>query len=74
MVSILYIGVMSTGLAYTFQTVGQRDVEPTVASIIMSLESAFSLLFGFIVLHEVTGPKELLGCLVMFIAVILAQL
>ena len=74
MVSILYLGVMSTGLAYTFQTIGQRDVEPTVASIIMSLESAFSLLFGFLVLHEVTGPKELLGCLVMFIAVILAQL
>ena len=65
---------MSTGIAYTLQTIGQKEVESSDASLLMSLESVFSIVGGYIILHEVLTTKELLGCLIMFIAVILSQL
>ncbi len=70
---ILYSGVLSCGLAYTLQVVGQNGVEPTVASLILSLESVFSVLAGWIVLHEALTGRELTGCLLMFCAIILVQ-
>ena len=72
---LLYTGVLSSGVAYTFQILGQaRSKEPVIASLIMSLESVFSVLAGWVVLHEVLSGKELLGCIIVFGAVILAQL
>lgn len=70
---LLYTGVMSSGVAYTLQIVGQKGMNPTVASLIMSLESVFSALAGFFFLSEVLSKKELLGCVLMFAAIILAQ-
>ena len=71
---LLYAGVLSSGIAYTFQIIGQKHLAPTVASLIMSLESVFATLAGWIVLHEVLSTKELLGCTLVFTAVILTQL
>lgn len=72
--SILYTGVLSSGVAYTLQIVGQRDVNPTVASLILCLESVVSALAGWIILGERLNSRELSGCLLMFSAIILAQL
>ena len=72
-VPILYAGVLSSGAAYTLQIVGQRYTDPTTATLIMSLESVFAALAGWIILHETLSPKELLGCALVFTAVILAQ-
>lgn len=72
-ISIGYAGVFSSGVAYTLQTVTQKHVKPAVASLIMSLESVFAVLFGFLILHQTLSLKESLGCIVMFLAVILAQ-
>lgn len=72
--SILYAGVLSSGVGYTLQIVGQKDMNPTVASLIMSLESVMSVIAGFIVLHQVLTGRELLGCVFMFCAIILAQI
>lgn len=71
---ILYAGVMSCGVGYTLQIVGQRGMNPTVASLIMSLESVISVLAGFVLLGEVLSRKELFGCVLMFAAIVLAQL
>ena len=71
---ILYSGVLSCGVAYTLQVVAQKDTDPTVASLLMSLESVFSLLAGWVILHQNLSPRELLGCVLVFTAVILAQL
>ena len=71
---ILYAGVMSCGVAYTLQIVGQRDMNPTVASLILSLESVVSVLAGWVILGQKLSVKELLGCVIMFGAIILAQL
>lgn len=71
---ILYAGVMSCGVAYTLQIIGQKNVEPAVASIVLSLESVVSVLAGWILLHEILSPKEIVGCILMFVAVILVQL
>ena len=73
-IAILYAGVMSCGVAYTLQIVGQEDVNPTVASLLMSLESVFSVLAGAVLLHEYLNFRELAGCVLIFAAVILAQL
>lgn len=73
-VPLLYAGVLSSGVAYTLQIVGQKYTEPTIATLLMSLESVFAALTGWIVLHEVLSGKELLGCLLVFLAVILAQI
>ena len=72
--TILYAGVLSSGVAYTFQIIAQKYTEPTVATLLMSLESVFAALSGWIILHEVMMPKELFGCILVFIAVILAQI
>lgn len=73
-IPILYAGILSCGVAYTLQIVGQKGINPTVASLIMSLESVFSVLAGWVLLHQKLSTKELTGCLLIFIAVILAQL
>ena len=71
---ILYAGLFSTGIGYTLQIIGQRDLNPAIASLIMSLESVFSLVFGFIILHESMTGRECVGCLIMFAAILVAQL
>lgn len=70
---LLYVGVMSSGVAYTLQILGQKNADPTIASLIMSLESAVSVIGGWLILHQKLTTKELLGCLLMFIAVVGVQ-
>lgn len=71
---ILYAGVMSCGVAYTLQIVGQKNMDPTVASLILSLESVFSALAGWLILGQGLSGKELTGCALVFVAVLLAQM
>ena len=71
---ILYAGVLSCGVAYTLQIVAQKSTDPTVASLIMCLESVFALLAGIVILHEQISGRETAGCVIMFIAIIMAQL
>ena len=71
---LFYAGVLSCGVAYTLQIIAQKNTDPTVASLILSLESVFAALTGWIVIHETLSPKELFGCLLVFAAIILAQL
>lgn len=73
-VSILYAGILSCGVAYTLQIVGQVGVEPTLASMLLSLESVFSVISGRILLHQYLGIKEIMGCVLIFAAIVLAQL
>ena len=70
----LYAGVMSCGVAYTLQIVGQKNMNPTVASLILSLESCISVLAGWIILGQKLSTREIIGCVVMFGAIVLAQL
>ncbi len=70
---IAYAGVMSCGVAYTLQIIGQKNVEPAVASLILSLESVISVIAGWIILNQSLGANEIAGCVIMFIAIILAQ-
>lgn len=71
---ILFAGIMSSGVAYTLQMVGQKYAEPAVASIVMSLESVFSVLAGWLILGEILELRELLGCVLVFASVIIAQI
>ncbi|MDD6233486.1 MAG: DMT family transporter [Frisingicoccus sp.] len=71
---ILYAGVLSSGVAYTLQIVGQKNVNPAIASLILSLESCFSVLAGWVILKQQLSSREALGCVLMFAAIILAQL
>lgn len=71
--TILYAGVLSSGVAFTLQIVGQKYAEPAVASVVMSLESVFAGLTGWLVLSEVLSERELIGCIIVLGAVILAQ-
>lgn len=71
---IAYAGFLSSGIAYTLQIVAQKDADPTSATLIMSLESVFAVLSGWLVLGESLSKRELIGCLFVFIAVILAQI
>ncbi len=73
-VPILYAGAISSGAGYTLQIIGQKDVEPALASLLMSLESVFAAVFGFLLLHEALSLKELLGCVMIFSAIIYSQL
>jgi len=73
-IPILYAGVMSCGVAYTLQIVGQKNMDPTVASLILSLESVFSALAGWMLLGQGLSRKELIGCSLVFVAVLLAQM
>ena len=70
---VLYLGIMSSGVAYTLQVVGQKYTAPTTASILMSLESVFAVIGGALVLGERLSFRELIGCLLMFAAIIVAQ-
>lgn len=71
---ILYAGCLSSGVAYTFQIIAQKNTDSTSATLIMSLESVFAVLSGWVVLGEALSTKELIGCALVFIAVILAQI
>ena len=71
---ILYAGILSCGVAYTLQIVGQKEVNPTLASLIMSLESVTSVIAGMLILSEKMTTDELIGCTLMFGAILLAQI
>ena len=71
---ILYAGILSSGVGYTLQIIGQKGLNPTTASLLMSLESVFSVLAGWIILHQALSGRELSGCILMFAAIVLVQL
>lgn len=72
---LIFLGVFSSGIAYTFQIIGQQNMEnPTIASIIMSLESVFAAVGGVLLLNESMTTREIIGCIIMFAAIILSQL
>lgn len=73
-IPILYCGIISGGIGYTLQIVAQKFTDPTIASLLMSLESVFAVIAGAILLNEKMSTKELLGCVIMFAAIILVQL
>lgn len=73
-IPLAYAGIMSSGVAYTLQIIGQKDMDPTIASLILSLESVVSVLSGWIILGQALSPRELMGCALVFGAVILVQL
>lgn len=73
-IPILYAGILSSGVAYTLQIVGQKGMNPTVASLILSLESCISVLAGWLLLKQALSLRELLGCAVMFGAILMAQI
>lgn len=73
-IPILYAGIMSCGVAYTLQIIGQKGLNPTVASMLMSLESVFSVIAGWLILDERMGPRQLAGCALIFAAIVLAQI
>lgn len=71
---LLFLGLGSCGVAYTLQVIAQKMTEPTVASLLMSLESVFAVIFGAIILKQMLDTREIVGCLIIFAAVILSQL
>ena len=71
---LLYAGLLSCGVGYTLQIVGQKGINPVIASLIMSLESVISALAGWGILGQVLSPKEILGCVLMFVAIIITQI
>lgn len=73
-IPLLYAGVLSCGVGYTLQIVGQDGLNPTVASMLMSLESVFSVLAGWLILKEMLGTRQIIGCVLIFAAILLAQL
>ena len=73
-IPILYCGIVSGGLGYTLQIVAQKHTDPTVASLLMSLESVFAVIAGTVILNEHMSTRELLGCIIMFAAIVIVQL
>lgn len=71
---ILYAGALSSAVGYTLQIVAQKNTDPVIASLLMSLESAFSLLAGWVLLNQRLSAREMCGCILMFVAIILSQL
>ncbi|MCR5624840.1 MAG: DMT family transporter [Lachnospiraceae bacterium] len=71
---LLYSGIMSCGIAYTLQIIGQKYTEATIASLILSTESVFAVISSALLLHEYLTPRETLGCSIVFFAIILSQL
>ena len=71
---LLYLGIVSGGIAYTLQILGQKNADPAVASLIMSLESVFAAIFGVLILNESFTARETIGCALMFTAIIVSQL
>ena len=74
MIPILYCGIVSGGIGYTLQIVAQKFTDPTIASLLMSLESVFAALAGTILLHESMSLQEGIGCIILFAAIIWAQI
>lgn len=72
--SLLWVGVLSSGVGFTLQAIGQKGANPTAAAIILSLEAVFGLIGGFLILGESFTTRESIGCVLMFVAVILAQI
>lgn len=72
--SLLYLGIFSSGIAYTLQVIGQKNLNPGVASILLSLESVFGAIGGALIFSEVMSPREIIGSAIVFSAVILSQL
>lgn len=72
--SLLFLGIFSSGVAYTLQIIGERDLNPTIAALIMSLESCLSAISGWFLLGQSMTAREIAGCCVMFAAIVLAQL
>ena len=73
-IPILYCGIVSGGIGYTLQIVAQKFTDPTIASLLMSLESVFAVIAGAILLNERMSSREMTGCIVMFVAIILVQI
>ena len=73
-IPLLYAGLLSTGVAYTFQALAQKNTNPVIASLIMSLESVFCVLTSWALLGEVMTRREMLGCVIIFVGIIIAQL
>lgn len=73
-IPLLYAAVLSSGVAFTLQIVAQNKIKPTVASLLMSLESVFAVLAGWVVLGERLSTQEALGCIIMAVAIVLAQI
>ena len=71
---VLYAGIFSSGIAYTLQILGQKNLNPTIAAILMSTESVFGVLASWLVLHESMSMREIIGCIIMFIAIIFSEL
>ncbi len=71
---LLFLGILSSGVAYTLQILGQKEIDPTVSSLILSLESMFGVIGGIIVMGESMTLREYIGCGVVFLAIVLAQL
>ena len=71
---LLYAGILSSGIAFTLQMAGQKHLEPSTASLLMSLESVFAVLSGWIVLGDVLSLWESIGCVLIFIAILLSQM
>lgn len=74
MLSMLYVGVLSSAVGFTLAAYAQQDVDPTVTSLVMSLEGVFAVLGAWILIHEHMSPRELAGCVIMFAAIIITQL
>lgn len=74
LVPIMYCGIVSGGIGYTLQMVAQKYTEPAIASLLLSMESVFALIAGVILLNESMSTRELLGCIIMFVAIILVQI
>jgi drug/metabolite transporter (DMT)-like permease len=73
-VPIIYCGVMSGAIGYTLQIVAQKYTDPTIASLLMSMESVFAVLAGAVLLNERMTAREIVGCVVMFVAIVLVQI
>ena len=73
-IPILYAGLCSCAVGYTFQIIGQKYTEPNTASLLLSMETVFALIAGWVILGEVLAGREYLGCAIMFVAIIVAQL
>lgn len=72
--AILYAAILSCGGGYTLQIIGQKGTNPTVASLILSLESVFSVIGGWLILHQVLSVREIMGCVIIFVAIVIAQI
>lgn len=71
---LFHVGFLSMGVAYALQIIGQKHIEPTAASLIMSLESVFAAIFGIIILNQQMSQREVIGCVLLFCAVIISQI